>query len=192
MATTVAIDWSGARNPRGKIWLALAHDGELAELKVWKIGGSSPAPQLDVVVEPDEWVRSVRATNSGELSSTELAYRDFWAEFLADFHERYPGWSRAKVPSNKSFMNFPSGKSQVHYSVNFCRPNSRPRFRFELYIDATDADEVANRFALLREQQAVIEQAFGKSLEWEPLDVKRASRIASYYPEEVDVHMRGK
>ncbi len=43
MATTVAIDWSGALNPLGKIWLALAHDGELAELE--------PAPTREYAID---------------------------------------------------------------------------------------------------------------------------------------------
>lgn len=43
MATTVAIDWSGALKPAGKIWLALAKEGELAEL--------DPAPNRDYAID---------------------------------------------------------------------------------------------------------------------------------------------
>ena len=32
VTTTIAIDWSGAAKPSGKIWMACAHDGELATL----------------------------------------------------------------------------------------------------------------------------------------------------------------
>lgn len=161
-------------------------------LKVWKIGDSAPAPQLDVVVEPDTWVRSVHARGSDALSTSQLAYRDFWAEFLPAFHERYPGWSRAQTPSKDNWMNFPAGKSGFHYSVNFCHPEDRPRFRFELYVDGKDKEDVDRRFTELEAQRLKIETAFGDTLEWERLDTRRASRIASYYPDDVDVHTRDK
>ena len=138
-------------------------------LKVWRIGGSIPAPQLDVLVEPDEWVRSVHAATPGELSDTQLAYRDWWAEFLPAFHERYPRWSRAKAPSKDNWMNFPSGKSGFHYSVNFCRRDGRPAFRFELYVDGKDENVVDRRFTQLMERRAATEDAFEDALDWERL-----------------------
>ena len=63
-------------------------------------------------------------------------------------------------------------------------------FRFELYVDGRDKDEVAQRFAGLEERRAEIEEAFETSLEWEPLDQSRASRVACYYPDETEVHAR--
>ena len=63
-------------------------------LKLWRIKDSPAALQLNVVVQPDEWVRSVHQ----ELSVTQLAYRDFWTNFLPAFHARHAArWSRAKV-----------------------------------------------------------------------------------------------
>ena len=178
-----ALQWLNANSRDSVSFFGIA-------LKAWRIGDSSPAPQLDVVVEPDEWVRSIHAENLDSMSGTQMAYREFWAEFLPAFHERYPGWSRARIPSKNHFMDFPSGKSRVHYSVNFCRPNNRPRFRFELYVDGKDRDEAAHRFARLKEHREEIENAFIDSLAWEPLDRRKASRVACYYPQDVEVHAR--
>ena len=180
-----ALQWLNANSRDSVSFFGIA-------LKVWKIGNSVPAPQLDVVVEPDEWVRSVHAASLDELSGTQLAYRDFWAEFLPAFHERYPGWSRARTPSKDNWMNFPSGTAGSHYSVNFCRPSGQPRFRFELYVDGNDKDEAAGRFSGLKERCAEIEKTFNLPLEWEPLVRRRGSRVACYYPEETDVHARGR
>ena len=157
-------------------------------LKVWRIGDSKPAPQLDVVVKPDKWVREIRDTN--ELSGLQLAYRDFWSEFLPAFHQQHPGWSRAETPSKGNWMSFPAGKAGMFYSVNFCRPENRYRFRFELYIDANNQEEATRRFTELRDRHTEIETEFGDPLEWEVLDNSRASRIACYYPEDVRVRDR--
>ncbi len=177
-----ALQWLNANSRDSVSFFGIA-------LKVWKIGDSMPAPQLEVVVEPDEWVRSVHATNLDE-SDTQLTYRDFWAKFLPAFHERYPGWSHAKTPPKRHYMNFPSGTTDFRYSVNFCRPNGRPRFRFELYVDGKDKDEVARRFARLEERRADIESECISPLEWESLDQSRASRVACYFPDETYVHNR--
>ena len=178
-----ALQWLNANSRDSVSFFGIA-------LKIWKIGDSMPAPQLDVVVEPDEWVRSVQAASPDELSGTQLAYRDFWAEFLPAFHERYPGWSGAKTPSKVNWMSFPSGTARITYSVNFCYPNNRPRFRFELYVDGKDKDEATRRFEEIKRRREEIEEAFDNPLEWEPLDQGKASRVACYYPDEADVHAR--
>jgi hypothetical protein len=158
------------------------------EFKVWRICDSKPAPQLDVVVKPDKWVREIRETN--ELTSLELAYRDFWSEFLPVFHQQHPGWSRAETPSKGSGMNFPAGKGGLVYWVSFCRPEHRYRFRIELYIDANNREEATRRFDELRDRRTEIETAFGETLEWEELDNSRGNRISSYFPEDVRVRNR--
>lgn len=160
------------------------------ELRVWSIDDSRPAPQLDVVIEPDEWVRRVNVAKSGELTDKQLAYRDFWTEFLPAFRQQYPGWSSAKTPSKDNWRNFPAQKVGFHYSVNFCRQDGQPRFRFELYVDGKDHGEAIERFNKLEESRADIERAFNLPLTWEPLDQSRGSRVACYYPEEADVNMR--
>ena len=177
-------------------WLN-AHSTESAgffgiTLKVWQIGDSAYAPQLDVVVEPDGWVREVRATSTDELSGVQLHYRDFWSEFLPEFHEAHPGWSRARIPQKVSWMLFPAGRTGVQYSVAFCQPGKRYRFRIELYINTGEAGEKTHIFNALMERRNEIEKNFGESLEWEPLVGRQASRIASYYRDDVPVREREK
>ena len=158
-------------------------------LKAWRIGDSKPAPQLMVVVEPDEWTREVRQ-EAPNPSGKRLAYRDFWSEFLPEFQNRHAGWSSQKTPSKRHWMNFPAGRTDLHYSVNFCRPSNRPRFRIELYVDAPDKETAAARFEQLKESLGAIDALFGEPLEWDPLEASKGSRIASYYPEDVGVENR--
>ena len=161
-------------------------------LKTWRIGDSPYAPQLDVVVEPDGWVREVRATSTDELSGVQLHYRDFWSEFIPEFHEAQPGWSRARTPPKVSWMQFPAGRTGVQYSVAFCHPDNRYQFRIEFYIDTGDTEGTPQVFDALMERRNEIEKNFGESLEWEPLDGRQACRIASYYRDDVRVREREK
>lgn len=175
-------------------WLN-AHSTESAgffgiTLKTWRIGDSPYAPQLDVVVEPDGWVREVRAAGTNEPSGAEVHHRDFWSEFLPEFHEAHPGWSRARMPQKVNWMWFPAGRTGVQYSVCFCRPHKRHQFRIELYIDTGDTEGTARIFKVLAERRNEIEKIFGEPLEWEPLGKRRASRIASYYRDDVRVRER--
>ena len=177
-------------------WLN-AHSTESAgffgiTLKTWRIGDSPYAPQLVVVVEPDGWVREVRATSTDELSGVQLHYREFWSEFIPEFHEAHPGWSRARTPPKVNWMWFSAGRTGVQYCVSFCQPDKRHRFRIELYINTGDAEETARIFDALMERRNEIEKNFGESLEWEPLVGRQRSRIASYYRDDVRVREREK
>ena len=147
-------------------------------------------PQLVVVVEPDGWVREVRATSTDELSGVQLHYRDFWSEFIPEFHEAHPGWSRARTPPKVSWMQFPAGRTGVQYYVSFCRPDNRYQFRIEFYIDMGDTEGTAQVFNALMERRDEIEKIFGEPLGWESLDDAKASRIASYYRDRDDVRVR--
>lgn len=156
------------------------------ELKAWRIGDSLPAPQLDVVVEPDEWKRSIRA-ETRTLSEKQHGYRDFWTEFLPEFRARHPQWSQRKTPAKDNWMNFPAGMRGLHYSVNFCKP---ARFRVELYVDANDKETAMARFNALARSREAVEALVGESLEWDSLEQSRGCRIASYYPEDASVEAR--
>lgn len=54
------------------------------------------------------------------------------------------------------------------------------RFRVELYLDDSHQDLNKFRFDSLLLKKAELEQQFGEPLEWERLEGKRASRIATY------------
>ena len=56
----------------------------------------------------------------------------------------------------------------------------RQRLRLEFYIDTGDKEENKRVFDALFRHRTVIESGIGQVLEWEPLEKKRASRIALY------------
>lgn len=160
-------------------------------LRAWRIGDSRPAMQLDVVVEPDKWMRKVREETAA-LTPKQLTYRKFWTEFLRKFHEYHRDWSRATAPAKVNWMEFPSGKTGLPYFVTFCQHEKRPRFRIELCVDAPDEQTASARFDELNDGRSDIEARFGGALKWERLEGKRSCRIASYFPKDVDVENRAR
>ena len=158
-------------------------------IEAWRIGESLPAPRLRVEVKPDDWSRAVKAVTVE--SNTQVLYRRFCADFLPALGERYPAWGGRKPrPSHSLF--FPSGRSSLRYAASFCRVNGEHRLRAEAYIDTggakttkwpRDAGRAEGLFDLLLRQQARIEKAVGDSLDWDPLDDKRGSRVSIYFPE---------
>ena len=81
----------------------------LKTLADWRFGMCSP--NSIVVVEPDGWVREVRAASTDALSGAPLHHRDSWNEFIPEFHEAHPGWSRARTPPKVNWMWFPAGRT---------------------------------------------------------------------------------
>jgi hypothetical protein len=65
----------------------------------------------------------------------------------------------------------------VYYSANF----PQERVRVELYVDPLQPGlREGAAYTKLEGHKQEIEAAFGGSLSWEPLEGKRASRIATY------------
>ena len=57
-------------------------------------------------------------------------------------------------------------------------------------MDAKDKESSAARFEALMQHREAIEARFGAPLEWDPLEHRRACRIASYFPAELSVEDR--
>lgn len=163
------------------------------EIKAWRIGESAAAPQFAVVVQPDDWQRQVRTSVSGDLRDIQQLYKAFWSEFLPAFHEAHAGWSRATRPAKENWMNFPAGRTRLHYGADYNYApyrNGAPSFRVELYVDGKDREQASGRFEALRQSQKHIEAEYGDGLEWDPLPSAKACRIASYYPADAQVTER--
>jgi len=160
-------------------------------VEAWKIADSPVAPRLNVVVQPDEWVRAVRTTTS-ELSPLRQAYREWWANFLPALRAAYPNWTSARAALPQNWLNFPSGHRGITYALVFGWPTgaSSYQLRIEVYIDPGDAVRTDGAFQQLLKHRNEIEAAFGQDLDWQPLEGRRASRIASYYPGSASVEER--
>ena len=84
------------------------------EVHAVRIGDSPAAVRLEVVVEPDDFSRSVRAASKA-VSALNAAYLDWWTAFLSAFNEAHPDWSNARRPQPSNSISMPSGRSGVRY-----------------------------------------------------------------------------
>ena len=171
-----ALDWLNQRTDETTRFFAV-------KISAVRIGASLIAPLFELVVQPNDWEKEVRATtNATARSPKQENYRRFWQLFLEEIHATYPGWTNSKQPLAQNWMNLPTGTSACHYANVF----SKEGRRVELYIGTADSELNTASFEKLKARKDGIEAAFGHPLEWEALDGKKACRIAYTQPGNVD------
>ncbi len=148
------------------------------EIEVVHIGDSLPAPLLNVVVAPNDWQKAARNAATAAGSSKSVMYANFWDQFLNRIRTERPQWTRAtRVPSANWFamaVGVPTG-----CSINAVFGQGG-RLRTELYIDRATVEETSALYERLLAQKTAFETAYGRTLSWEPLENRRASRIADH------------
>lgn len=148
------------------------------QLTVVRIGDSAPAPNLEVVAKPNDWQKVVRnAARSGSVSPRGEQYKAFWALFLERMARDHPSWGRRSTPQAGNWMAFVGPFPGTQITPSFAAGR---RLRHELYIDGGDAAGNQRLFDLLLQRRTAIEGAYGRSLEFDSLDGRRACRVADY------------
>ena len=164
-----ALLWLNERTHEDQVFFGI-------ELRVVRIGSSSPAPLFRIVAQPNEWQKTL-ATRTGESTPRGEAYREFWTEFLAELRNRRPGLTRAKQGQPQNWLNIGAGRTGIRYNVAFTRDR---QFKVEVYFDYADAELNRKVFDLLEAEKDNIEREIGKELNWERIDDRVAKRIAVY------------
>lgn len=151
------------------------------ELEVVKIGDSQPAPLFNVVAEPNEWQKRVRATIRATPTTGKIPfYVEFWTRYLERVRQQHPDWTRSKSPLPQNWLGMPCPiKGGSYFAASFA---NGARLRHEIYIDQGDATENYRIFDRILLQREAFEAAYGKQLEFERLEGKRACRISHYQP----------
>ncbi len=146
----------------------------LIKVEAIRIGDSTPAPLLTLIVGPSEESRDVGKAKKGMAERHNLRQR-FWTGLL----ERAKGKTRLHSgvsPGIYAWISTGAGRQGLGYNYVIKQHGSS----VELYIDRGKESERENKeiFDELRASQGEIERTFGGSLEWERLEGKRACRIA--------------
>lgn len=157
-------------------WLNESTAAEFYLLKIEgiKIGNSSPAPLLTLIVGPSEEAKEAGETKR-EIAERYSIRHNFWSKLL----EKSKSKTRLHEtisPSQHNWIGTGAGKRGLGYNYSITQHEGK----VELYIDRGKESEDENKkiFDEFYVHKDEIEKTFGDKLSWERLDNKRARRIA--------------
>jgi hypothetical protein len=129
------------------------------EVELWKIGDSPLAPKFEVVVKPNDWVKSGReqARAASSSSTTKQLQLRFWHALIE--HLKTSSTSlRPHKPRPQHWLNLSIGRSRSKLCVT---ANTRDnRLGVELYFSG---DESKTNLANLMTHKAQIQKELGRS-----------------------------
>lgn len=141
-----------------------------------RIGDSVPAPDLSLVVEPNEFGKTVKAQSESRwMEERGTRYQQFWTQLVERINNEFPEFKSRKPPT-RQYFGISTDYSGCTRKIAF----GRSTLNVEFYIGASDAALNSSRFEALYERKAEIEAVFGEELSWEELEGRKASRIAFY------------
>jgi len=161
-----AIDWLNQRtDERTRVFGVAIH--------VVRIGASPPAPNFELVAQPNDWEKAVKKTvgQTGAVSAKAAVYREFWELVLERIRDKHPDWTRARTAAG-NWCDTPTGISGVVISMAW----NEGVLREQIYMNSTDAQLNAARFATLEANKTTIESAMGEPLQWDPMPGRKAAR----------------
>ncbi|HEY6253738.1 MAG TPA: DUF4268 domain-containing protein [Candidatus Angelobacter sp.] len=149
------------------------------EIELWKIGNSEIAPKFNIVSQPNDWSRTVKAAakETAEISEHKHTQLRFWLAFK-DFMEKN-SQIRCQKPYPQHWMYHSIGTSGFRLVSVISLYNSEtykkgPETRVELDMFSEHAKQ---HFAALQKHRAHIEQECGGVLTWHNPERKNACRI---------------
>ena len=149
------------------------------EIELWKIDDSPLAPKFQVVVKPNDWIKSGReqARAASSSSPTKLLQQKFWMALIDRLSKNAPQ-IRPQKPRPQHWLNNSIGRSG--FGLNITANTRDERLGVELWIPGSAAKQ---HFANLIAQREEIEEKLGFELDWQELPDAMASRVASWYPD---------
>ncbi len=149
------------------------------QVELWRIGNSPFAPKFEVVVKPNDWVKSgreqARAANSA--SPTKQLQQKFWMALIERLAKTAPHM-RPQQPRLQHWLNNSIGRSG--FNLNLTANTRDERLGVELWVPRADGKP---RFAALIEKKEAIEGQLGFELDWQELPEATGSKVASWYPQ---------
>ncbi len=175
-----AIDWINERTNEDTRFFGV-------RIGLRRIGDSPPAPLFDVVAQPNDWQKHVRAVaRSAQMSGRGKLYLEFWTRYLSRLDALHPNSSRAK-PTASNAIVVASSIRGAYLNPLFAE---RDRIGHQLWIDSGDADYNRAVFQLLESNKETIEQVYGSPLEWDYREDRKACKVGEYVEGQVNEEHR--
>lgn len=146
----------------------------LLEIHVYKIGDSLPAPKFKIIEKPNDFIKSNKRINAGDLSKTESERLNFWTEFNHIVSENEKPFNIRKA-TTYNWYDVPIVNKEVHICIRL--PGKKGDIAVEVYI--ADNKDLFDKLKSLRTE---IESKLGFEMNWERLDNNKASKIKYYIP----------
>jgi len=140
----------------------------LIKIELWQIEGSKPAPKFEIIVSPNEWAKTIKATpRTIELTDTKLQQLEFWTQFK-NYVRELDTQIRLQTPRPQHWYDVSMGSSDSHVSLTV---NTRDNLiACEIYISRNK-----DFYKFLLERKNDIEEEIGEEAEW--VDAAVASRV---------------
>ncbi len=147
------------------------------EIELWRIGSSDPAPRFNLVCQPNEWAKQVKAGGiAAELGETKILQFELWSAFVEFCKEQGTTLSLRK-PRYQFWYAIAVGR--VGFEISLTANARHERVGCELYMKGPEAKRAFDELAKSRKQ---IEAEANSSLEWQRLEGRAACRIVEYRP----------
>ena len=175
-----ALDWLNQRTGENTEFFGVV-------VEAWRIDDSRPAPHFNLVVTPNDWQKQsfssvLQGGGTDNISERTERYRQFFQDLVDILREQHQ-FTNARKGGARSWYSFSSGSSKIGYWANFSQGRIAS---VEVYIDRDDGEWNNGLFDRLMERKEGIEAALGEPLVWEPLETRRACRIAVRRPGSID------
>jgi len=149
------------------------------EVELWRIGDSPLAPKFEVVVKPNDWVKSGREqarAASATSSPTKQLQLKFWLALGEKLKTSSTG-IRPQKARPQHWLNISIGRAGAKLSIT---ANTREkRLGVELYFSGAEAKQ---NFTNLLPHKSAIETNLGFELDWQELPDADACRVAAWHP----------
>ena len=156
-------------------WLNAHTDDDVAfflvEIELWSIGDSHPAPRFNVVEQPNEWARAVKASEG--LSETDKIKLAYWTRYreVAEATPEFMKEFSPRKPAKDHWSTLSCGSSAYHMALLIDTKGGRTGVEF--YVP--DDKEIGHRAIA---NMAIFEQRLG--LKAKVFDATKASGIRLY------------
>jgi hypothetical protein len=153
------------------------------EIELWRIGDSPLAPKFNVVVQPNEWARTVHENSKGPSGSTpggqmQLAYWTSFGAFLTQAKAPF----KSPKPAASNWMPWGLGRGGVQLQAFVTAE------RVAVGVEIKTADH-PTWYQKLQADKAAIEQELGFPMDWEEKPDNKFSSIRVRLP--LDMHNQG-
>ena len=144
----------------------------LIEIQLWSIDGSAPAPRLNVVEQPNDWAKLIKHPSGSQGGAAVQFKYEYWSAFNdyafknADFAAAF----KQHKASSDHWYTLNIGSSDAHICLLV---NTRANV-IAVELSIPNNKDLYKTFEANKEE---IETIVGKSLDWRPLELKKASRI---------------